>query len=476
MRHRKISSTLETSTSRTSLVRSRGWRGRPAVLGLAVILMGATAWAGDPPPDGEADAPSAVSQGVLPIPRYGGSPGQREYLTGDWGGTRQGWAERGFGLRFEWYQVGQGVVSGGRNNDWKYGTNLDLYAHFDLMRAGLMPGAVISFRAQSRFGETVNGDSGLLFPVNTFSLFPLTDPPEANVPIAITELNYLQFFSEHFGIQFGKITTLGGTNEFAGGEGRSQFMNLQLAYPAVFNQFVPYSTLAAGVLWLPSEKVNVASILMNLTDASTTTGFSDIGDGTIWSSSVSVIYGDGGLPGGLTVGTAYAFNGEFVRVGEGRRGPGGDFELSTESETWAVFVTGWQYLHLREKAGAVDPANGRQDLRGLGAFLTVGVGRRSTSPAPFNVALGLGGRGMIGGRPDDSWGVGWFFNDVQDNFHRLAPILPDRVADSNQGVEAYYNAALAGSVGLTLDLQWTKSAFRCIDNAFILAFRLNIRL
>jgi carbohydrate-selective porin OprB len=76
----------------------------------------------------------------------------------------------------------------------------------------------------------VNGDTGLLLPVNTYGAFPLTDPPNENVPIAITELNYTQFLSEHFGLLVGKITTMKNANEFAGGEGRTQFMNFQFLF------------------------------------------------------------------------------------------------------------------------------------------------------------------------------------------------------------------------------------------------------
>ena len=43
-----------------------------------------------------------------------------------------------------------------------------------------------------------------------------------------------------------------------------------------------------------------------------------------------------------------------------------------------------------------------------------------------------------------------------------------------QGIEAYYRFALAGSVGLTLDAQWTESGFRRVDSAFLLGARLSV--
>lgn len=50
----------------------------------------------------------------------------------------------------------------------------------------------------------MNEDTGLLLPANSYSAFPFTDPDDEDVPFAVTELNYTQYFSEHFGAQLGK--------------------------------------------------------------------------------------------------------------------------------------------------------------------------------------------------------------------------------------------------------------------------------
>ena len=69
---------------------------------------------------------------------------------------------------------------------------------------------------------------------------------------------------------------------FSGGEGRTQFMNMQFLWSSAFAQVAPYSTLAVGGVWAPAPQVYVSSILMNTADSSTTSGFDDIGDGTTW--------------------------------------------------------------------------------------------------------------------------------------------------------------------------------------------------
>jgi hypothetical protein len=95
-------------------------------------------------------APEA-EQGLLPVPDYSGKIGSRTTLTGDWAGVRQDWANRGITLGFDWYQSYQNIVDGGFEEDDAYSTNLDYRLNLDLMRLGLVPGAVITVRGQSRF-------------------------------------------------------------------------------------------------------------------------------------------------------------------------------------------------------------------------------------------------------------------------------------------------------------------------------------
>ena len=419
-----------------------------------------------------ADLPAEENAGMLPLPDYSGNWKTREFLTGDWGGTRSRWANKGVTFDFHWYQVGQGVVDGGVDTGWAYGTNLDYYVTLDLMRMKLLPGALVNFRGQSRFGKTVNADTGLLLPVNTYSAFPIGSGPDDDIPFTITELNYMQFFSEKFGVLIGKITTMKNANEFAGGEGRTQFMNFQFIYSGAFAQVAPYSTLAVGGFWIPSAQVTVTTILMNTADASTTTGFSDIGDGTSWWTSVDYQIPMGGLPGGGTVGFVYAFDGDFARIGGINFDPEEGISIETKGEAWALYWSAWQYLHVKGSAGQpVDPTDGVQDLEGWGLFLIVGLADQSTNPATFTIAAGLSGRGMLPGRSNDTYGLGYFYNDLQDP--RALAVLP--LSDTTQGLEAYYNFAIARSIALTFDLQWVRSAFDGIDDSFIVAARLKFR-
>ncbi len=444
--------------------------GPGSIVGLLVLFLAAV------PGLAETDAvdqaiDQQVSAGILPVPDYSGDFRSRTNLTGDWGGRRQEWAEDGFTFNLRWFQVGQGVVDGGLRERSTYVTNLDYLFHFDLDRMGILPGAVVTVRGQSRFGNTVNGDAGLLLPPNTSSLFPYTRELDDNVSIAVTELNWLQFLSAEFALLAGKVTTLSSSNEFAGGEGRTQFMNFQLLYSAVTAQIAPYSTLAAGLLWMPSRTVTVSSLLLNLDEASTTSGFDGFGEGASWITGADFRFALGELPGGANLSAALGFGRNFARIGGINIGAGPGLSLDTKKRTWAVFSNAWQYLYVEEgSAEEITPDNGEQDLQGLGFFAIIGFADRSTNPASLTLAGGLSWRGLIPGRDDDTCAIGYFHNELRDP----RTLSGFRLGTSIAGMEVYYNIALAEAARLTLDFQWTKSAFPDVDNAVILGLRLNL--
>ena len=145
---------------------------------------------------------------MLPVPDYGGDLLNRSRLSGDWGGTRTDLANKGVQVDVDWTQYVQGVVDGGIDRSTRYGGHLDYLVYLDLMRMGLIPGGLVKFRAESRYGESVNGISGQILPVNTTALFPVTNRLDEDVAIAITDLNYTQFLSEHLAVLFGKLDTL----------------------------------------------------------------------------------------------------------------------------------------------------------------------------------------------------------------------------------------------------------------------------
>lgn len=415
---------------------------------------------------------TASPEGILPLTDYSGDLSSRSRLTGDWGGSRTDLAAKGISFDLDWTQTTQGVVSGGRDVGWEYGGSLDMATTLDLQRMDVMPGALVKFRVESRYGDSVNADSGVLLPVNTDGFFPLTGSMDEEI-FTITEFNYTQFLSETFGLMIGKFQTLDGDpNEFAGGRGRSQFMNFNFVASGVTGLTVPYSTLGAGVVLLPNKQTMVTSLLASTSDSSTTSGFDSLDDGWTWTSEVDFQYKLGSLPGGVNVGGIYAFDGEFANLGGIIITPEGAPTLASASESWAVYLSGWQYLFTLDPAsGNMDLTNGRPDLRGLGVFTRVGFADADTNPIEWTVSGGISGRGLVPSRDNDVFGVGYHYSKIE-NASRLAPLT---LEDSSQALEAFYNFAISPSVGLTFDVQWIDGAAQDLDAATVVGVRLDVR-
>lgn len=457
------------------------------------LFIAASIWADDPPappPESAASTEETVStrageevafdsgapvrsKGILPIPNYGGDIWSRSYFTGDWGGLRSNLADKGFQLELNWTNTLQSVVSGGLDHNAEIGGALDVAMNFDLDRMGLVPGALVKFRGQSRYGNSVNNDTGVLLPVNTIGFVPLTSPPGDEIPFAIEDLTYYQFLSEHFGAYVGKIDTFDGDpNEFASGRGIRQFMNLNFIFSPVSLLSVPYSTLAAGIMIIPIPEITITSSVMNTTDASTTSGFGDFGEGTTWATEADFQYRLGSLPGGQNLGFVFAFDNAYKNVGERFIfSPGEGFSVPTSGSTWAIYWSAWQYLYTPDAApGLINVRDGRPDLRGIGLFSRIGFADQNTNPFKFAASVGLGGRGLIPSRDNDTIGLGYYYNALQSDRIISAP----GAGDSNQGLEAFYGLAITPAANLTFDLQWAKSNIGGIDDALIVGARLNL--
>ncbi len=415
------------------------------------------------------------SEGIVPIPDYAGVDftrfGVRPYLTGDWGGQRTELAEQGFTFDLNYTQLSQAVVDGGRNETGRYGGRLQFRVNVDLDRMDVMPGAMLTVRTENRYGRSVNEAAGTLLPVADMMFFPLTEPHDDDVPLAVTEILYTQFLSPVLAMFGGKFTILGAdANEFAGGDGTTQFLGHAFTSASVTSLFNPYSTVGGGFLYMPSKQLAVSSSLYASRDSSTTVGLDTLDDGLVWSTSVAAQYRYDELPGGWRANFQYAFDRRFVDFDGQFVTPSG-VSLPFEGESWCLFTNAWQYLSVDEDA--TDPINvndGRTDLRGYGAFLRLGFADEDTNPIEWVISGGLGGKGLLDGREHDTWGVGLAFSETSN-----LPFGGLPIENSSTRFEAYYGLALSPASELTFDLQWADSLLANESSATVLGARWRVR-
>jgi porin len=74
--------------------------------------------------------------------------------------------------------------------------------------------------------------------------------------------------------------------------------------------------------------------------------------------------------------------------------------------------------------------------------------------------MGIGGNGVVPGRPHDTFGIGWARTQFSDHFLSFLRERFDLGLDHEDGIEMYYNAAITPWLNISLDLQIINSGLQ----------------
>ena len=438
---------------------------------------------------------------------WGGDILSRARLTGDWGGLRDDLAKKGIVLDVDLLSTAQDVVSGGRNTGGNIWDNFDYTLNIDTQKLGLWPGGFLKIEGNTGFGSNVFHDSGAIIPVSTAALLPV---PSDNTS-ALTNLVLTQFLSPQFGVFAGKINTPDlGITEFYG-DYRTQFQNAALNFPLAFNNQIPFSAFGGGVILLPREDILLSAMAL---DPSGTTTSDNLGkafsDGVMLVSSGSLAIKPFGLVGHQGLGFKWSDEERFSLTQDPSNiarlllderfprlaNPGpiltdilGRFfpnlllpaqPANRKSSTWAINYGFDQYFWQPEG----DPKHG------LGVFFDFQASDGNPNPIKYSFLAGIGGKGVVPGRPDDNFGIGFARTQFSNDF---VPFLRQQLnlgLQQEDTVEMYYNAALTPWLNATADLQivnpgLTKSlsaspgqllpVLASVDTAVVAGVRLRVR-
>jgi porin len=381
----------------------------------------------------------AIAEDADSAQPYSGDFLTRSTLTGDWLGLRNDLAAKGVTFDPNVTQIGQGVVGGGKNGSWEYGGRGDLTGNLDTQKLGLWPGGFLQVELEGNWNESVNFKVGSLVPVNTNQLFPL---PLGN-NVALPALNFAQFVSHYAGVVAGKFEfSSADANEFAHGKGDTQFFNLAFNLNPVALT-VPYSSLATGVIILPTEDPNQAIVkflVVSATGKASTAGFDSI-NGALFAGEGRVRTGFFGLTGHQLLGALYSnkkytsIDQRFATIISGQR-------LAAKDDSWSLYYNFDQFLY--------EPKKGADE--GLGVFGRFGASAGVPVPVQYFYSAGIGGKGMIPTRTDDQFGLGYYYASINN------PTLQSRLFKvsflrDEWGFEAFYDVALTPWLLLTPDLQ-----------------------
>ena len=413
---------------------------------------------------------SAEAEATLfPIPDFTSDVWKRDRLTGDWGGLRTTLANKGLQLEIDTVHIFQHVTDPGIDRTGRYGGSADYYLKFDTGKAGLWPGGFLKLHGETSFGNSVNSNVGAISPVNGDFLFPGL----GRTATALTNVSFVQFLAPWAGIVLGKLEAYDAdANEFAD-DHRSKFMNLGFDLNLV-NALAPISSLGVGILLVPSKDSIVSLSVLDPNGVPTESGFNNFfKDGVMLGGEGRIAVKPFGLGGHQLLGFMWS-NKERVSLLQDPsniarlllqerfsrlQDPGPILRriierffpgllipvqpLNREKDAWSVYYNFDQYLW--------NPDN--DPNRGLGLFFRFGVSDGRANPVKYHFNFGVGGKGILPGREQDTFGVGWSRLEFSDNF---VPFLRKNVGIGLQHedtVELYYNLVLTGWLKITADLQ-----------------------
>ena len=456
------------------------------VLGLVVLLM----------------AGPASAQPVDIPATWGGDLWSRPRLTGSWGGLRDALGKKGVVLDLDLLQLPQVVASGGRDEVVRYFGLAEYTLNVDTQKLGLWPGGFLRVQGMSGFGQTVDSASGAFIPPSLVSLLPM--PGETTS--GLMNLTFMQFLSPHFAVVAGKMSGLGADENAFAHDYHSTFVNAALNFNMAAALF-PLTAFGGGLVVLPWEGAVFTAAALDPDGTATNNDISEaFQDGVLVAAEGRVTIKPFGLVGHQLVGGGWS-NKERVSLEQDpsnlarllltqqfpRLADPGVFlarflerffpellvptqPLNQVHSTWTIYYNFDQYLWSPE---------GHPD-RGIGLFFRFGVTDGVANPIKYTYNVGIGGKGIMPGRPSDNFGIGWARTELSGNF---VPFLRQQLRlglGHEDVIEMYYNAAITPWLSAALDLQIIDQALartfdasgtglRDLDTAVVLGLRVFAR-
>jgi porin len=406
------------------------------------------------------DAPGRSSSGGAPplasaLPAAPGGLLTRSHLLGDWGGARSSLAERGVTFDLRHTSFVQGLASGTGDSGFKYGGKVDAFVNLDSAKMGLWEGGGFRSHFEYRHGAAPANLGGAIFAVNTALYWPAGTPDE----LVATSLHFTQKLGERGSIAIGKFNPVDllAADAFYGGWGIDRFMNLVLAAPP--SGLIPVVFMGA-VASIRSDPVAWTVMVFDPKDRT-----NDYLPGDLFRTGVNV-----SVSGAYTTTlagrrTTYAVTGIYSTA------EGLDYSsLSPGFATTGIqgsYNVSFEFKHNLQESGGGQPG------ASWGVFLKAATADGNPNYVRSSLIVGVGGRALFLGRPQDSFGLGAYRYNLSDVLQNaLAPATEFR---DEAAVEAFYNYAVTPWLYVGANVQYIKPASGSFRNALVPALRVQIR-
>jgi hypothetical protein len=388
----------------------------------------------------------------------------RTQLSGDWGGARTDLARSGF--FFDLYSITayQAVTSGGLKTGGAILQNTQLSINIDTGRAGLWAGGLIHVTLESRDGSSPQDTFTVGSTAPQYTGLAIPGPFFTN-DVLPTEYFLLQSLTPKVSVLLGKndILTLADQTLF-GNSYKDYFANFNFNKNPMALNFFNTTSLAALGVWTPTNRVTIVGGVLDpnsQADNLATHAFDRV---NIYAASI-FSYRVGGLPGQSAAQFDWTnkpkidLASPFGRLSAGEipqavavlaGGPStAALPVIYKPDSWATIGNVSQYLYLREDSAAIaQKLKSGQPLRGIGVFGRVGYAPPATNRITRDASVALFARGLLDGRPRDSFGVGFYYNGISQPLKDDIAQFTGGAANvkNEEGVEIFYDFAITPAI------------------------------
>ena len=392
----------------------------------------------------------------------------QQELTGDWGGTRSRWKEKGIDLEFKLSNFFQGVASGGLREESEYNGKFEYTMKFDLGKVAGWKYWSSEIKAEVRWGGPVLGSVGSINPVNTAALTPGAN----GEVISVTGVNFTRIIPKDlkkgdlFVVSFGRFNLLDLIDEdFFGGAGTERFFNMAQIGPLTVLRQVPLVANGASFAYVKHGEPRFSIAVIDPNDHTLEPGLDDfMADGVTFYPTVYFPVKYFGKTAKHTFSVAVTTK-EYTPFDAIRQvvipGPPRN-PVEPQRGSWSISYAFRQYFVERAPKD------------GWGFFSQVSFADRATSPITRFVNVGIGGNGLIESRRNDEFGVAYAYTDLskvlKDNIDLLT--IGNRGLRAEHQFEAFYNLHLTPWLRLTGDIQIIRPTRLSADTAVVPGGRL----
>ena len=348
--------------------------------------------------------------------------------------------QHGIDLALSYTEFTQGLVGGDGNHSWRLGGKMLGKVVLDGSKLHLWRGFFINLTGELNDGANVNGTGGTVLLENTALAFPQDRGTGGDL-----SLNVTQRIGENISFSIGKFDMINAPSRtpILGGGGLDTFWNIAFAAPPS-GVLPPY--VMGGSLSVSTKPATFTFMLYDPTNAQQKVGINGWGtQGITGRVSARFPAKIRNLPGfhTFTFAASSQTGLDLEDIPQLILPPGSGNILRGKAGYYFGSYSVQQYLHQDKSRPGT----------GWGLFAQLSISDSNPNPLAGNVLVGVGGTGLLRKRSLDRVGVGYFHYYFSDALKRGLINTIDFRLDDEQGMEAFYNFAVARWFRIAADLQ-----------------------